>query len=122
MKGLTELRKIAEAATPGKWSTETHCAYEGDDDHAVYDVHSEKVQVISQLGCGCCDVGLEVTKPDAVFVTTFDPPKVLALVSRLEQAEQAVARVREVMTDWECDEDSKGLHFDLTHALDGEQS
>ena len=45
-----------------------------------------------------------------------------ALIARLEQAEAAVARVREVMTDWECDEDSKGLHFDLTHALDGEQS
>lgn len=36
------------------------------------------------------------TTPFRDHIATFDPPTVLALLSRLEQAEQAVARVREV--------------------------
>lgn len=38
---------------------------------------------------------------------------------RAEAAEAAAQRVREVMSDWETDEDAKGLHFDLERALDG---
>lgn len=44
----------------------------------------------------------------------------LLLLSRLEQAEQQVARVREVLSEWDTDEDSKGLHFDIRRALDGD--
>lgn len=91
---LNELRKIAEAATPGPWKAETHCAYTEDKYHAVYSVDAGDSPVISQLGCGCCDVGLEVSKPDAAFVAAFNPEAVLALLSRLEQAEQDRDKLR----------------------------
>ncbi|KUM31608.1 hypothetical protein AQ436_00260 [Arthrobacter sp. EpRS66] len=145
---LEALRKIAESATPGPWTAETHCSYTDDKYHAVYSVDAGDSPVISQLGCGCCDVGLEVSKHDIAFVTAFNPETVLALLSRLEQAEldrvklrnrldamrrqrdgyrnqlrkteQQVARVREVLSDWDTDEDSKGLHFDVERALDGD--
>lgn len=94
MEDLNELRKIAEQATPGPWKAETHCAYTEDKYHAVYSVDAGDSPVISQLGCGCCDVGLEVSKPDAAFVTAFNPDTVLALLNRLEQAERDRVKLR----------------------------
>lgn len=82
------LRKVAEQATPGPWKASTHSVYKSDDSHAVDSVESDENTVISQLGCGCCDVGLEISKPDTAFVTTFDPTTILALLTQLEQAEK----------------------------------
>lgn len=80
---LNELRKTAEAATSGPWE-----CVEGDEAFGVrasvgsvtWDDHSGEV----------------FKKEDAEFIATFNPETVLALLSRLEQAEQAVQRVREV--------------------------
>lgn len=49
---------------------------------------------------------VDVMHPNAEFIATFDPPTVLALLSRLEQAEQQVARVRELGDAWK----SRGEH------------
>lgn len=95
---LTQLRMVAEKATPGPWKAETHCNYTDDKYHAVYSVDSADSVVIAQLGCGCCDVGLEVSKPDTAFVITFDPTTVLALIERIVRAEQAVQRVEDVLS------------------------
>ena len=42
-----------------------------------------------------------------------------AIEAERDAAVAAVERVRAAAKDWECDEDAKGLHFDLVAALDG---
>lgn len=53
------------------------------------------------------------------YYGNLDKTTVLSLIDRAEAAEAAIQRVREVMSDWDTDEDAKGLHFDLERALDG---
>lgn len=74
---LNELRKIAEAATPGPWE-----AYDRGIGYEVYQSGSD----------WCLNSGQRETfsKSDATHIATFDPPTVLALLSRLEQAEARV--------------------------------
>lgn len=109
---LNELRKIAEAATPGPWVA---CS-EGDPDGTRrYTVNPDR-----ELGTDVCAMGYDVAgSANVEFIATFDPPTVLALLNRLEQAErnadtyqklyeqraesleqaeQAVARMREAAT------------------------
>lgn len=44
---------------------------------------------------------VDVMHPNAKFIATFDPATVLALLSRLEQAEQQVKAVLRLVDDWE---------------------
>lgn len=81
---LDTLRKIAEAATQADW-------------YALrVGIRDEKEWVIDSHPTFICSMQIdgERAKFDAEFIATFDPPAVLALLSRLEQAEQAVQRVR----------------------------
>ena len=77
---LNELLKIAEAATPGPW------------------------EVMDPSGCASWIaakrpsrkfVGKGMSEQDAEHIATFDPETVLALLSRLEQAEQDAYGFRE---------------------------
>ena len=92
---LDTLRKTAKAATPGPWEVwkNVHC------DPVV--VPAEKpwagitdpkmpFEKVAGLSTAPDDYG----RANLEYIATFDPPTVLALLSRLEQAEQAVARVR----------------------------
>ncbi|QRQ79142.1 ead/Ea22-like family protein [Glutamicibacter protophormiae] len=108
---LNELRKTAEApgVRPGPW----HVYDRG----IGYEVHDENDYELTG--------GMRETfdKPDAEFIATFDPPTVLALLSRLEQAEQAVARVREVAAEYRPSIPEEVLHEvmkDILRALDGD--
>lgn len=84
MKDLTDLRKIAENATPGPWEVDGP-ANAGPDDTLV--LHNNDGGAIAYV---------QPLWDDATHIATFDPPTVLALIDRLEQAEAAVARVRGV--------------------------
>ncbi|WJZ27846.1 hypothetical protein MOMMJLID_CDS0038 [Arthrobacter phage 1191A] len=87
MKDLTNLRKIAEAATPGPW------VYGDNRDGLGNKLHPAKFP-----GKYNPIADFEYTEDeDAEHIATFDPPAVLALLARLEQAEAVVARVREVL-------------------------
>lgn len=79
---LTQLREVAGQSTPGPWAVY--------DRGIGYEVHNANGY---ELNGGMRET---FTEADATHIATFDPPTVLALLSRLEQAEQAVQRVREV--------------------------
>lgn len=101
---LDTLRKTAEApgVRPGRW----HVYDRG----IGYEVHDENDYELTG--------GMRETfdKPDAEFIATFDPPTVLALLSRLEQAEQAVQRVRDM-----AEEMGEAIGFDrLAHGQEAE--
>lgn len=102
---LNEMRRIAEAATPGPWEIDGPVNPGPDDTLALHNNDGGAIAYVQPLW------------DDAEFIATFDPPTVLALLSRLEQAEknadtyqtlyeqraesleqaeQAVARVREL--------------------------
>ena len=88
---LNELRKTAEAATPGPWDL-----YSTQD----YEVFCAANFTDSNYDPPAVTYGSDRSE-DAEFIATFNPETALALLSRLEQAEQAVARVREVAnTKW----------------------
>ena len=119
---LTELRKIAEAEETQKWGGwafeeddfDGFCIYinDGDDFGRSY-VAKDLTQ------------GESEGESTAEFIATFDPPTVLALLSRLEQAEQAVQRVREVVATLEDHSRPRTAHKfavaeNLRRALDGD--
>lgn len=73
---LNELRKVAESATPGPWEIDNLDRVVRTRDRGI--VHDDS----------CADSEEWLANTDAPFIATFDPPSVLALLSRLEQAEQ----------------------------------
>lgn len=119
---LDNLRKIAEAATPGPWETLGGQGPFGT--HAV--CHRMEQGTLVEIAYR----DAHFDKANAVHIATFDPPTVLALLSRLEQAEQAVARVREVIHEYDpdcltcmCNSDGdccKCTVADFQEALDGD--
>lgn len=174
-ESLGDLRKSAEAATPGPWTLE----YENSDDWEAgindgdypYTIHGPRNcsfdnwadKSIVQDSLNRVTEISEMVDADAEFIATFDPPTVLALLSRLEQAEQAldaterqvvarsgetdaeriwrgraeqaeqaVARVREVIRQYDpdhltcmCNSDGdccKCTVADFQEALDGKQA
>lgn len=82
MKDLNEWRKVAEAATPGPWmefhENGTPGEYEAFICPPATGAHLVKYAPMDQRD------------KDALHIATFDPPTVLALLSRLEQAEAIV--------------------------------
>ncbi|WP_102158710.1 ead/Ea22-like family protein [Zhihengliuella halotolerans] len=132
---LTALREIASAATEGPWG------WTGDDPlggpqlmtvkrvkrgnrrrPAREEFSGEPVldAWASQVG------GIVVSKEDATHIAAFDPPTTLALINRLEDAEEAVARARDLHRsmpvyddecgDMECEREHVEINADLYHA------
>lgn len=117
---LSQLREVAGQATPGPWETLGGQGPFGT--HAV--CHRMEQGTLVELAYR----DAHFDKTNAVHIATFDPPTVLALIARLEAAEQAVARVREV-----CESDGYEVSNEfgtwdavvvenIIDALDGEQS
>lgn len=93
MKDLTDMRKIAEAATPGPWEAKQTPIHTPSGEGGDYYVSCPTgIDVASTVGSS-----YEQEEPDALHIATFDPMTVLSLITRLEQAEAVVARVREVL-------------------------
>lgn len=123
MKDLTNLRKIAEQATPGPWEAKQTPIHTPSGEGGDYYVSCPTgIDVASAVGSS-----YEQEEPDALHIATFDPPTVLGLLTRLEQVEAAVARVREV-----CESDGYEVSNEfgtwdavavenIIDALDGEQ-
>ena len=111
---LNELRKIAEAATPGPWGLWNPAV--GESHIAI----ANKVAWRSVVSAtGFVDDEFIPHWADANHIATFDPPTVLALLSRLEQAEAQVARVREIAkADLKCPCCSG--YEEILRTLDGE--
>lgn len=81
---LTQLRKIAVAATPGPWAWHSRQTVDGDQ----WAVFSPRSTALANNNDGWA--------PDAAHIAAFDPPTVLALLDRLEAAEAAIQKVRDL--------------------------
>lgn len=81
---LDTLRKIAEQATPGPWEAKPY----------LYGVQGGAVRVTSPSDDDRNNLAEDVLPDDSLHIATFDPPTVLALLSRLEQAEQDRVKLR----------------------------
>ncbi|MGP5048990.1 ead/Ea22-like family protein [Glutamicibacter ardleyensis] len=122
MKDLTNLRKIAEQATPGPWEAKQTPIHTPSGEGGDYYVSCPTgIDVASTVGSS-----YEQEEPDALHIATFDPPTVLALITRLEQAEQAVARVRVVALESQAEvaqmnmPNIRTLSGEILRALDGD--
>lgn len=80
---LQALRVTAEAATPGPWETL------GGYVEGVYggEVTPQSVNCMSYCYGGSVE---RMSDADATHIATFDPPTILALLSRLEAAEKVI--------------------------------
>lgn len=118
---LNELRKIAEAATPGPWEKHDLPVAVANSNFTIHAPNA--VGVPTWTTALPPEIASTLKAEDAEFVATFDPETVLALLSRLEQAEQAVARVREVASEYRPSIPEEVLHEvmkDILRALDGD--
>lgn len=56
---LTRLRELHEQASPAPWEIEPYIEGQEPSNPVIDSIASLEGPIISQLGCGCCDVGLE---------------------------------------------------------------
>jgi hypothetical protein len=75
-----DLKRVAEAATPGPWVAQGR--YLGTPNHMSF-----VAECRDQNGNWTTD---RMSKANATFIATFDPPTVLSLLSRLSAAEARV--------------------------------
>ena len=89
---LARIRKQANAATEGPWEVKPYKGLAEDGDYVDSIVGSSQESIVYQLGCGCCDIGLEVAHPDAEFIAAArtDVP---ALLDALEKVLRLHPRV-----------------------------
>lgn len=86
MMDTTDLKKLAEAATPGEWCHEQDCLYFKEDGYTKH---------MMELAEGD-DVGYGGQKKNADFIAAANPAAVLALIAENDRikAENEVARMR----------------------------
>lgn len=116
---LTQLREVAEAATPGPWVTAGRTAVES--------VHDCSPQHDCRGIAATSGMSRHPVRPaeeaDATHIATFDPPTVLALLDRLEAAEATVRRVKAFSQELRsyCSPHGVSTHYAdrLDTALDG---
>ena len=89
---LARIRRRADAATEGPWEVKPYKGLAEDGDYVDSIVGSSQESIVYQLGCGCCDIGLEVAHPDAEFIAAArtDVP---ALLDALEKVLRLHPRV-----------------------------
>ena len=88
---LARIRKQANAATEGPWEVKPYKGLAEDGDYVDSIVGSSQESIVYQLGCGCCDIGLEVAHPDAEFIAAArtDVPWLLEQVELRDKALEA---------------------------------
>lgn len=65
-------------------------------------------------------IATNMSDTDAQYLASLHPARLLAFLSRVEQAEQAVERVREVAAGWATND--RPFREALIRALDGDQA
>ena len=68
MNRLNEIEARANAATEGPWEVKPYNGWHDASDEIDSFVGPSDATIVEQLGCGCCDVGLEVSPTDAEFI------------------------------------------------------
>lgn len=113
---LNELRKTAEAATSGPWEKHDLPVAVANSNFTIHAPNA--VGVPTWTTALPPEIASTLKAEDAEFVATFDPETVLELLSRIDQAEQAVARVRAIREGDVC----SGCLDVIEEALDGDQA
>lgn len=85
---LDAMRKIAEAATPGPWIIDSLESGE----HGVF-IEDGNPDYL-KLGCASAIVASHLVGKNADYLEAFDPETVLALITRLEQAERELVAAK----------------------------
>lgn len=80
---LAELRKIAEAATPGEWEARKTRFFNTPAEHQYVVVGTEHFSIASLTGSAGCEI-----IPDAIHIAAFDPPTARALIAAAEELEE----------------------------------
>lgn len=94
---IQRLREVAEAATEGPWE---HRFDEYGDDWLLGGSEGRLIHTVGPREYSHVALDSEYG-PDAEHIAAFDPPTVLELLDRLERAEAAVERVRELAAECE---------------------
>lgn len=97
---LNSLKELHEQATPAPWEIEPYIEGQEPSNPVIYSITSLEGPIISQLGCGCCDIGLESNRL-ANFELTVEARNALPglldhidkLTRRLEILSQRLGRV-----------------------------
>lgn len=94
---LTELRKVAEAATPGPWlrNPNDRCEVLAENDDPMFPEFPFEFVITD------CNGQASISEQDFAHIIAFHPPTVLALLDRVAELEAAVGRVQELMDDAE---------------------
>lgn len=97
MNRLNEIEARANAATEGPWEVKPYKGLAEDGDYVDSIVGSSQESIVYQLGCGCCDIGLEVAHPDAEFIAAArtDVPWLLEQVGLRDKALEAVLEIHQ---------------------------
>lgn len=101
---LTELRRIAEAATQGAWTWSAETDGWGDcgpnletaERGPLYFDGSQGAAETIVRSWGHDANGISVEDADAEHIATFNPQTVLALLDRLERAEKTIAEAQAI--------------------------
>ena len=95
MNRLDKIEARANAATEGPWEVKPYNGWHDASDEIDSFVGPSDATIVEQLGCGCCDVGLEVSPTDAEFIAhaRTDVPWLLEQVDRRDKALEKVLRL-----------------------------
>jgi hypothetical protein len=100
---LAELRRLAEAATPGPWFCDGVSAEEGRGKYTAYEVtvpnsRGDHQSIVDTFNSGIAEIHEEeydrwdeVGRRNAAFIAAANPAAILALIDRTEKAEAALA-------------------------------
>lgn len=97
---LTRLRELHEQASPAPWEIKPYIEGPDPNNRVIDSIVNPEEHIISQLGCGCCDIGL-ISASMANFELTVEARNALPhllghidrLTRRLEIAEKRLGHV-----------------------------
>ena len=113
---LAELRRLAEAATPGPW--EAFGAVDGRRGERWLGVTTD-MRAIESARAGDVFAAQDCTRQDALFIAAANPAAVLALLDERDALAAKVARVRalhravSIYDECDCDAPDPATHFDV---------
>lgn len=86
---LNELRKVAEAATPGPWlrNPDDECEVLAENHDPLFPDFPFEFVITD------CNGKASISEPDFAHIIAFHPPTVLALLDRVTELEAVLARV-----------------------------
>jgi len=95
-----ELKRLAEAATPGPWGAEINTNMDNKVSHSFGDI---------------CQTGKDIG--DAIFIAAANPAAVLELIRQRDELMEALKDAREMVSDWAG---YASPYFQEKHDIDGD--